>query len=713
LSSRPVPGLAHSNASVYSLNQAIRAAISSELGASTTFTTDTGSRDFACGDRIIFLENRTFVFAGARHLGTQRVQNGALGTIVDAANGILTVKLDSGQTVVFDQATYTNVDHGYAATIHKNQGVTVDHAYVLAAPTMERHLAYVALSRHRHSVTVYSPADDFSRQSLDDCLSRSAGKTTTLDYADAFATRRGIHSIERITATVRAILAAQRARLQALAARLHAHAQSAATTAFLLKSLRLPSLTGDLSTIVSTALAQRPDGRATPEHPAKSISPQLREELSADNAAIDLRLADKLVWSQHNEAVTVRIHDAASDAERARVRAAIPLLLAIRQLSRFVPRTLSAAAPDKPVAGAANPKGRPTMDAQSQSKLVYDETARTISYPYNPAANRAMVDVATWSKEAKLYVINAGTPPDAIDKAIGQAEQALEKTAVLAVRGADLVDQLKPLHPDLRLQSKDGRVSFSIPPRMEIATVAAKQIGAVYSQTKTDKTRWSVPLENLSDDRLKRGLQNVSNSINEAQRSTSMAGAIASAGHADERINLSNAADTLYVRSPNLPSANNELKAAGFKWDDDAGAYALKIDATVDPKNVTARLSAASQAYDSALVPPTADRAGIDHPPWRVADALKLNADALKAALDADPKLAKSAQIYASQVERAAPGLKDELKSGQFDNVATKLGISTDLAASITAMHKQLDMALAPAVPVQAQTQTQAQSMGM
>jgi Ti-type conjugative transfer relaxase TraA len=705
--------LAHSNASVYDLNCAIRTAIAADLGVATTFATVTGSREFACGDRIIFLENKTFTFAGAPHLGPQRVQNGALGSITAVASGSLTVALDTGQTVMFDQATYTNVDHGYAATVHKNQGVTVDHAYVLASPSMERHLAYVALSRHRHSVTLYAPVDDFYRQSLDDCLSRSAGKTTSLDFADDFAARRGWQTIGQIAAAAYAVIADQRQRLAAVAARLIAQARSVARTALLLKSLGLPPLSHDLSTTLYAALSQPFGAHATSDPVAKSIAPPRADDITAYNVAINAQLADKLVWSQPNEAVTVRAHDELPDPERARLRAALPSLLALRQLSRFVPRTSPAARPDTSVAGAVNPEGLRRMDAQSQPTLVYDQAARTISYPYNPEANRAMADVATWNKDAKHYAINPGTTPDAIDKAISQAEQALAKAAGLATRGAELVEQLKPQHPDFRLQSKDGRMSFSIPPRMESATVAAKQMGAVYSQTKTDKTRWSLPLDNISNERLNRGLQNVANAINEAQRSTSIAGAIAAAGHPDDRINLSNAADTLYVRSPNLPSANNELKAVGFKWDDEAGAYAIKIDATVDPKQITARLSAASQAYDTALVPPTAERAGIDHPPWRVADALKLDADALRNAFEADPKLAKSAQIYASQLERAAPGLRDDLKSGQFEPVATKLGITVDLAAAIATMHKQLDSALTPAAPAQVQQQTQVQSMGM
>lgn len=61
--------------------------------------------------------------------------------------------------------TYNAIDHGYATTIHKNQGATVDRAYVLASGTMDRHLTYVAMTRHREGVQLHVARDEFaSRQ---------------------------------------------------------------------------------------------------------------------------------------------------------------------------------------------------------------------------------------------------------------------------------------------------------------------------------------------------------------------------------------------------------------------------------------------------------------------------------------------------------------------------------------------------------------------
>ena len=104
------------------------------------------------------------------------------------------MRLDDGREVDFDLKDYGHIDHGYASTIHKAQGVTVDRAHVLATPGLDRHGAYVALSRHRDGVALHYGADDFvDRGALDRTLGRERAKDTTLDYAQAFAERRDIH----------------------------------------------------------------------------------------------------------------------------------------------------------------------------------------------------------------------------------------------------------------------------------------------------------------------------------------------------------------------------------------------------------------------------------------------------------------------------------------------------------------------------------------
>ncbi|MGO6697793.1 Ti-type conjugative transfer relaxase TraA, partial [Rhizobium johnstonii] len=54
-----------------------------------------------------------------------------------------------------------NVDHGYAATIHKSQGATVERTFVLATGMMDQHLTYVSMTRHRDRADLYAASEDF------------------------------------------------------------------------------------------------------------------------------------------------------------------------------------------------------------------------------------------------------------------------------------------------------------------------------------------------------------------------------------------------------------------------------------------------------------------------------------------------------------------------------------------------------------------------
>ena len=184
--------LTHTTAEVRELNEEARGRLraTGDLGDDVTFSADRGTRAFARGDRLMFLRNE-------RSLG---VKNGTLGTIEQVSAEGMKVRLDSGARVAFDAKDYAAVDHGYAATFHKAQGVTVDHAHVLATPGMDRHSAYVGMSRHRDDVQLHYGRDDFADQrQLVRAMSRDRGKDMAGDYARpeqdqarAFADRREI-----------------------------------------------------------------------------------------------------------------------------------------------------------------------------------------------------------------------------------------------------------------------------------------------------------------------------------------------------------------------------------------------------------------------------------------------------------------------------------------------------------------------------------------
>ncbi|MEH7905256.1 Ti-type conjugative transfer relaxase TraA [Rhizobium laguerreae] len=159
--------LAHTNADVKRLNDALRSVMTGEgaLGESRAFQTERGAREFAAGDRIIFLENARFLEPRAPRLGPQYVKNGMLGTVVSTGDKrgdtLLTVRLDNGRDVVISENSYRNVDHGYAATIHKSQGATVERTFVLATGMMDQHLTYVSMTRHRDRADLYAAKEDF------------------------------------------------------------------------------------------------------------------------------------------------------------------------------------------------------------------------------------------------------------------------------------------------------------------------------------------------------------------------------------------------------------------------------------------------------------------------------------------------------------------------------------------------------------------------
>lgn len=167
--------LAHTRADVAALNTLARDALKRDglLTDERAVETTNGRRAFASGDRLIFLRNER----------TLDVRNGTLGTVERFEGAQIRVRTDDGRSVIIDPSSYADVAHGYATTIHKAQGVTVDESFVLASRGFDRHLAYVAMSRHRDSLTLVHSDDAFPNDAeLARILGRERAKDTTLDY---------------------------------------------------------------------------------------------------------------------------------------------------------------------------------------------------------------------------------------------------------------------------------------------------------------------------------------------------------------------------------------------------------------------------------------------------------------------------------------------------------------------------------------------------
>ena len=167
--------LAHANKDVDALNTGVRAArkaMGELAGTEIQFQTSRGLKSFAVGDRVLFLKNE------------RDVKNGMLGTVEGLGLDTLTVRTDRGDTVELKPSDYEHFSHGYAATVHKAQGATVDRTLVYGSALMDRHLAYVALTRHRDDAVLYAAKEAFdSFADLAQRFSRDGSASTTLDHA--------------------------------------------------------------------------------------------------------------------------------------------------------------------------------------------------------------------------------------------------------------------------------------------------------------------------------------------------------------------------------------------------------------------------------------------------------------------------------------------------------------------------------------------------
>ncbi len=197
--------LAHLRRDVRMLNEMARARLVERgiLDVGHLFRTEEGDRRFAAGDQIVFLKNE----------GSLGVKNGMLARIVEAGPTRFVARVGEGgdhRIVEVDQRFYRHVDHGYATTVHKSQGATVDRVKVLASLSLDRHLTYVALTRHREDVALYYGRRSFDKAGgLIPILSQRRAKETTLDYehgrfyraALSYAESRGLH-IARVARTL-------------------------------------------------------------------------------------------------------------------------------------------------------------------------------------------------------------------------------------------------------------------------------------------------------------------------------------------------------------------------------------------------------------------------------------------------------------------------------------------------------------------------------
>lgn len=150
--------LAQDNDTVRPLNELARSHLASS-GHLTGSNLEAGGRHHQQGDRVICLLNNP-------GLG---VLNGDLATVisVDSDAGALTIRLDRDPGARLLPASYVeegHIDHGYALTGHKAQGITVDHTFAVVGDGTSREWAYVVMSRGRGSNRAYLTCPDKHEQ---------------------------------------------------------------------------------------------------------------------------------------------------------------------------------------------------------------------------------------------------------------------------------------------------------------------------------------------------------------------------------------------------------------------------------------------------------------------------------------------------------------------------------------------------------------------
>ncbi len=176
--------LAATRREVRDLNQAARAEfreIGTLRGDDVAVLTSRGERAFAAGDRVVFLRNSHDL----------DVKNGTAAEVLKVDDRIMRVQLaDGSERLVNHAAHYNHVDHGYALTVHKSQGATVDRAHVVAGEMTGREWTYVAATRAREETRVYTTKVAMGREAgpglekadLARDMGRSHAKDTTQDY---------------------------------------------------------------------------------------------------------------------------------------------------------------------------------------------------------------------------------------------------------------------------------------------------------------------------------------------------------------------------------------------------------------------------------------------------------------------------------------------------------------------------------------------------
>ena len=149
----------------------------------------TESRNFAKGDRIIFTANDNKIGA----------KNGTMAQIERIDGDRITATTDAGKRIEWDMSKYNSVDHSYAVTNYKAQGMTVDKVVVdmnTKGTAQSRNALYVDISRARREAVVYTD----NKAKLERQTRHFAHKVTSKDFSrriEAMRAQGGVKNNDR------------------------------------------------------------------------------------------------------------------------------------------------------------------------------------------------------------------------------------------------------------------------------------------------------------------------------------------------------------------------------------------------------------------------------------------------------------------------------------------------------------------------------------
>ena len=130
------------------------------------------SRNFAAGDRIIFTAND-------KKLG---VKNGMMGRIGKIEGKIFEIELDEGKRIKLNIEEYGHIEHSYAVTNYKAQGMTIEKVVVemnTESVLQNRNALYVDISRAKTRAIVFTD----NKAKLEHQTRNFAHKVTSKDFA--------------------------------------------------------------------------------------------------------------------------------------------------------------------------------------------------------------------------------------------------------------------------------------------------------------------------------------------------------------------------------------------------------------------------------------------------------------------------------------------------------------------------------------------------